>query len=913
MKNFTNNIFDTVKNLFYLLIVLGFSTMAINAQEICNNGIDDDGDNLVDCADPDCSGDSNCDDTFTCSSDLFQVTSGTLKVLDPSTGVYTTLGPSATGYNGTGYNVQDGYIYGISSGPSLIQINNTGTGTVLGSINNFTGLTYSGDFDLDGNWLSFTKTSGNWFKGTLDVDVYPLTMTSSNVTDLSTNVAALVCADISYNAVTNKYYGCSNGTVVEFDPINNTVRGLASFSNVTGNGGFGASWSDIEGNTYFFQNSSGNIYRTQFDENGEVADFSFIAVSEPNGNNDGMSCPLSNPPVFPEICNNGIDDDGDGLVDCDDPDCTLNEDCGEICDNGIDDDGDGLIDGDDPQCSVGSGSQGGLESNRRLSKKISRRNYKKAILAPVKLNEITTSSRANGYIQNFIPQDLVEGSTLLDASPSDLIDITNASDIYSTDVMVNERRMASILAIQTENEVYEHTKYICDRLDGAIIHDLKTVNMYGVDFVVSEIIQASGNVEYAISFAAYEDENGFFNIESHWNLDKYSTAQTLLNFQIWANDLFLLHEIAEKILDNINEQGQIATVNNSPKPDTYVSTGKYENGQLHLRIVNTQRATEFNFEGSYTSTETGSILSFDEQVNTYGNGVENISIKVGSIYDIGFRISTNTSTTTDDLFFADGAWGLDYDANQTDINHFTISENEAINLSNSEFLVHRNVAFEAYTSESVAVYRSFTPKFRSKNFSDYNVLNLSIEGEGTLEVTMSKTSIENWENQYKTSVEITTDKTDYTIVMADLVSASTNTTIDMSDLNMMVLKFIPSNGNDYLNINIEDIIFDYDENATQTSNNSTIGMNIDALKESYCYPNPAKSETQLLFETNEVLSYELIIVDNAGKTVFISSGETQKGLNKIDVNLQNIEKGLYFYTLATNTINYWKGKIIVVE
>lgn len=47
-----------------------------------------------------------------------------------------------------------------------------------------------------------------------------------------------------------------------------------------------------------------------------------------------------------EDCYNGIDDDGDGLVDCDDPDC----DCTEICDNGIDDDGDGLVDAEDPDC-----------------------------------------------------------------------------------------------------------------------------------------------------------------------------------------------------------------------------------------------------------------------------------------------------------------------------------------------------------------------------------------------------------------------------------------------------------------------------------------------------------------------------------------------------------------------------------
>lgn len=58
------------------------------------------------------------------------------------------------------------------------------------------------------------------------------------------------------------------------------------------------------------------------------------------------------PPPPEEICDNGIDDDGDGFKDCADPDCIDFPGCEpeEICDNKIDDDGDGLVDCDDPDC-----------------------------------------------------------------------------------------------------------------------------------------------------------------------------------------------------------------------------------------------------------------------------------------------------------------------------------------------------------------------------------------------------------------------------------------------------------------------------------------------------------------------------------------------------------------------------------
>jgi hypothetical protein len=53
-------------------------------------------------------------------------------------------------------------------------------------------------------------------------------------------------------------------------------------------------------------------------------------------------------------CNDGEDDDGDGVSDCDDSDCTDDPACevpvGEICDDGVDNDASGLTDCEDPSC-----------------------------------------------------------------------------------------------------------------------------------------------------------------------------------------------------------------------------------------------------------------------------------------------------------------------------------------------------------------------------------------------------------------------------------------------------------------------------------------------------------------------------------------------------------------------------------
>jgi hypothetical protein len=74
----------------------------------------------------------------------------------------------------------------------------------------------------------------------------------------------------------------------------------------------------------------------------------------------GCTDPLSDngeaDPPPPAACSNGVDDDGDGLVDLDDPGCKNKDDDSETdaattaCSNGIDDDGDGLVDLKDTGC-----------------------------------------------------------------------------------------------------------------------------------------------------------------------------------------------------------------------------------------------------------------------------------------------------------------------------------------------------------------------------------------------------------------------------------------------------------------------------------------------------------------------------------------------------------------------------------
>jgi len=74
------------------------------------------------------------------------------------------------------------------------------------------------------------------------------------------------------------------------------------------------------------------------------------------------ACGASTPLRGNEVCDNGLDDDGNGLVDCDDSACDSDAGClaavpgceprREYCEDDVDNDGNGSTDCDDPCCAA---------------------------------------------------------------------------------------------------------------------------------------------------------------------------------------------------------------------------------------------------------------------------------------------------------------------------------------------------------------------------------------------------------------------------------------------------------------------------------------------------------------------------------------------------------------------------------
>ena len=313
------------------------STITSGCEEICNNGIDDDDDGLVDCLDPDCP----CYTPFTCEANAYiSYSSGfnqssTFSTFNTSTTPFTLepIGDVTYSVNAIGYRNQDDFIYGIEFGTNeLVRIGSDGIGYNLGEIQglpiplNFSGAYDSGDIFPDG-YLYVHEVFFHNEIYQIDVTTTPAQLVATHILDQS-----IFLSDFAYNKIDDKVYGIGDGgDKYMIDPSNWTVTTVGVDATPAS---YGAAYTDDLGRVYVYRNNTGELYVVDFGINGTgTGDLTLVANAPQVFLNDGASCGA--PFIIPEICDNGIDDDFDGDTDCDDTDCKPNANPAVLntCDN----------------------------------------------------------------------------------------------------------------------------------------------------------------------------------------------------------------------------------------------------------------------------------------------------------------------------------------------------------------------------------------------------------------------------------------------------------------------------------------------------------------------------------------------------------------------------------------------------
>jgi xanthine dehydrogenase molybdopterin-binding subunit B len=153
---------------------------------------------------------------------------------------------------------------------------------------------------------------------------------------------------------------------------------------------------------------------------------------------------------------------------------------------------------------------------------------------------------------DMFPTQLVAGNVANITSPTDILDITTADEVLSVDFSIDGKTKGVVLGIKTSDKIYNHTKASCDRLRGAEILNIQTIEIEGYNFLMQGIKQRNGLVEYAISFATAKNNNDAnYTIQTNWYVNDYTKFNDVYNFQVWSTKPSDTQKLVADVLKNL--------------------------------------------------------------------------------------------------------------------------------------------------------------------------------------------------------------------------------------------------------------------------------------------------------------------------------------------------------------------------
>ncbi len=567
---------------------------------------------------------------------------------------------------------------------------------------------------------------------------------------------------------------------------------------------------------------------------------------------------------------------------------------------------------------VSTGNDGGLESeslgdavskryvHRKLQSISTRlaktdnlifRNYKTS-------HTVARTANAEPGLIDMFPMQLLSGDVAHITSPTDILDYTIANEVLSVDYSIDGKTKAVVLGIKTLDRVYNHTKASCDRLKGAEILNVKTVQIDGYNFLMQAIKQRNGAVEYAISFAVGKNDiDTNYSLQTNWYVNTYTPSESVYNMQVWSVSPENTQKLVKDILNKLNSFQAVQQSEIQKLPETYVAKVSREGINLVLKLKSIQKnqSIEIAMEEVYSETH-GFALRYNPVLS---EAEQTISIEIKDGYEYEGLVQVN-GEVQDAFYHSDGNWGLDYDATYTTINHYQVYNDFDRVYEEDELPVNRNVKIQAHSEyDYLTLYKSLLPATLADDYTDYDFIAFKAKGSGLLEIGLVKSSIEQWKHQYRANINVKNEEETYYIPFSFFKSSATNAKIIANDLTMLTFTFLPVEaGTNDLDLTISEVKF---------VKKAPLGYEelLNTMKNEYVtYPNPTHGEFNCLLYSEVATDATLTLRDITGKLIYSSKINLVEGRNELEFNINLKNSGLMLMNIASDKTNYGTTKIL---
>jgi len=547
-----------------------------------------------------------------------------------------------------------------------------------------------------------------------------------------------------------------------------------------------------------------------------------------------------------------------------------------------------------------SGNDGGLESNRGLSNKIAKRSFDRSHnSAPMISEEIGV--RSDHFFDRVVPSSFDDQDRREITSPIDLESITIADIIWSADYFKDDMRYATIFATETSEKVYDHTKVVCDRLSGSELIDIREVEIKDNTMILSSLLTPENNIEYSISFSLMMENESKYRVFSRWAVDQYSSTGKHYNFQIWSSAPFSTINMVMEILDVIEDE--IADLTNddsvSCAPDVFIEKGTYSGNRIDIQIKNRTDVTKtVNLIGSMTQTEIDEDLELHLRTLNVPPGSHSYTIESleNSMFDLEIKVKESNKESYDVAYFSDGAWGLDFDRQHTDVEDYIITPNEA---ESNGFHVARDVSLTFNTKDYLSVYKHLKPSRGIVDLTAYNTLKVDLQTEVPVKITLVKKGLDEWADQFS-FVYHPDEDSEIANIPFSYFRNSSNEVFKPNDIQIIVFT-IEGNVKGSQQLDIANVQFVESRSSEREISN---GFEI--------FPNPTSNKASLEFNSTSDLDGQMNVYNVSGKKVHSRTLDISSGVNVIKEDFSILTQGVYFIEITNDQFSYNK-KIVIMR
>lgn len=362
---------------------------------------------------------------------------------------------------------------------------------------------------------------------------------------------------------------------------------------------------------------------------------------------------------------------------------------------------------------------------------------------------------------DMFPTELIAGNVANVTSPTDILDYTVADEVLSVDFSIEGKTKGIVLEIETSDKIYNHTKASCDRLRGAEILNIQTIQLKGYNFLMQRIKQRNGAVEYAVSFATAKNNNDSnYTIQTNWYVNNYTKFNDVYNLQVWSTNPADIQKLVSDILANLKGYIPVTQTEVQKVPETYASKIYREKSDLIVLLRSTEigKTAEISMVELYS--ETANNIKFRN--NTLSTEIQQIlilDIADGYEYDGLVKVDGEVE---DAFYHADRNWRLDYDTRYTEVQNYFVGNDFDRVYHDDEYAINRSIEIKATSDyDYLTVYKSLLPGTLSADYSEYNYLAFTAKGSGLTELSFIKSSIQDWKEKYRIMVDLSAEEQTY--------------------------------------------------------------------------------------------------------------------------------------------------------